>query len=297
MVAPSKGTLVVTGASSGIGEACALHFDRLGFDVFAGVRTEAAAQALREKASRRLRPLHLDVTEEKTVAQAAESVARAVEKEGLAGLVNNAGIMVPGPVELLSPSDLRRQFGVNLFGPVSVTQAFLPLLRQGRGRIVNVGSISGRSAMPFAGAYAGSKFALEALTDALRVELLPWGISVSIVEPAAVATPLFEKFKNALGGFANSRNRETARLYQSELRAVRARSLRSVRLAMPMQKVIGAIEHALTSRRPKARYVVGKNARMMLLLESLPVRLRDRLIRMVLDHYARLDERRAGGGA
>ena len=179
-------SVVITGASTGIGAACALHLDQWGWRVFAGVRKQGDAEALRAQGSARLTPVSLDVTDTVSISTAASAVAGAVGAAGLAGLVNNAGIVVPGPIELLPLSDLRRQLEINVVGQVAVTQAFLPLIRAGRGRIVNMGSIAGRMATPFTGAYGASKFALEALTDALRLELQPWGISVSIIEPGAV---------------------------------------------------------------------------------------------------------------
>ena len=165
MVSVEPDSIVITGASSGIGEACALYLDELGYRVFAGVRKPAAGEALKAKASKRLAPVILDVTDVASIDRAVETVKAAVGAAGLAGLVNNAGIGVGGPLEVVPLADLRKQFEVNVIGQVAVTQALLPLLRQGRGRIVNMGSIAGRATMPFMGPYSASKFALEALTD------------------------------------------------------------------------------------------------------------------------------------
>jgi NAD(P)-dependent dehydrogenase (short-subunit alcohol dehydrogenase family) len=188
----SRGAVVVTGASKGIGRACAMRLDRQGFRVFAGVRRVADAEALRKEASDRLEPVLVDVTDQAAVTALGEHVARSVGDDGLVGLVNNAGIAVAGPLEFLPPDELRRQLEVNVTGQLAVTQALLPVLRRARGRIVNIGSISGRLALPFTGPYAASKHALEALTDALRIELMPWGIHVSILQPGAIATPIWE---------------------------------------------------------------------------------------------------------
>src|SRR5258708_33287478 len=182
-------SVVATGASTGIGEACALRLDRRGFHVFAGVRREVDGGALKQKASGRLTPILLDVTDASSIKSAAAAVAASLDEEGLSGLVNNAGIAIAGPLEFLPIDELRRQFEVNVIGQIAVTQAFLPLLRKGHGRIVNMGSISGRLAFPLLGPYAASKFALRALTTALRMELRPWGIPVSIIEPSGIATP------------------------------------------------------------------------------------------------------------
>ncbi|GBL40485.1 dehydrogenase/reductase SDR family member 9 [Nitrospirota bacterium] len=168
-------SVVITGASTGIGAACALHLDAMGFQVFAGVRRREDGAALKARGSQRLLPVRLDVTDEVSIAQAAALVKEAVGEEGIAGLVNNAGIAVAGPLEVLPIPELRKQFEVNVIGAVAVTQAFLPLVRIGRGRIVNMGSIAGRATMPFLGPYSMSKFALEAMTTALRLELDTWG--------------------------------------------------------------------------------------------------------------------------
>src|SRR5260370_25499123 len=186
-------SVVVTGASTGIGEACALRLDMRGFRCFAGVRRAVAGGAWKQKASGRLTPILLDVTDASSIKSAAAAVAAALGEEGLSGLVNNAGIAIAGPLEFLPIDELRRQFEVNVIGQIAVTQAFLPLLRKGHGRIVNMGSIAGKSALPFAGPFCASKFALEALTDSLRMELLPWNIPVSIIEPAYVTTPILQK--------------------------------------------------------------------------------------------------------
>src|SRR3990167_7866879 len=186
-------SVVITGASTGIGAACAIELHRRGFRVFAGVRKAADGLRLQEQASRWLAPLMIDVNDEASIAEAAKTVAGSLDGGRLVGLVNNAGIMVGGPLETLPPGELRRQLDVNVVGQLAVTQAMLPLLRECRGRIVNVGSFSGRVAVPYSGAYAASKHALEAMTDALRIELRRWGIAVSIIEPGSVKTPIWDK--------------------------------------------------------------------------------------------------------
>ncbi len=178
-----RGAVLITGASTGIGAACALHLDRLGFRVWAGVRRPSDGEALVGQASRQLTPIILDVTDSNSIAAALAGVGAGAGGDSLAGLVNNAGIVVAAPVEILPIAELRTQLEVNVIGLVAVTQAALPLLRLGRGRVVNIGSISGRMATPVIGAYAASKFAVEALTDALRVEVQPWGIDVALIEP------------------------------------------------------------------------------------------------------------------
>lgn len=270
--------VLITGASTGIGRACALHLDRLGFDVAAGVRRAADGDAVRAAASPRLSSVLLDVASADSVAAALGEVAARVGPDGLAGLVNNAGIAVAGPLEILPISELRTQFEVNVIGLVAVTQAALPLLRRGRGRIVNIGSISGRMAMPVLGPYAASKFAVEALSDALRVELQPWGIDVALIEPGPVATPIWDKGRKA-GAALRERVAPAAHaLYADAIAALERGAARADREAVPPEEVARAVEHALTAPRPKTRYLIGKTTRAQALIARLPDRLRDRLL-------------------
>lgn len=275
----TRGAVVVTGASTGIGEVCALHLDKLEFRVFAGVRKEADGDVLRRKASERLMPVLMDVTDAASIASAAQRVGAVVGEAGLAGLVNNAGVVVSGPLEFLPIAELRKQFEVNVIGQIAVTQAFLPLLRKGHGRIVNMGSIAGKVATPFFGPYAASKFAMEALTDALRMELRPWGISVSIVEPGAIATPIWEKSRRAAEEIVRNLPAEAHALYDRALIAVREIADRGGKAAIPADSVARAVAHALTAKKPKSRYLVGSDAKFLAALAKfVPDRLRDRLI-------------------
>jgi NAD(P)-dependent dehydrogenase (short-subunit alcohol dehydrogenase family) len=270
---------VITGASTGIGAACALHLDRLGWRVFAGVRKQADAETLKAQGSPRLTPISLEITDTVSISTAASAVAGAVGQAGLAGLVNNAGIVVPGPIEFLPLPDLRRQLEINVVGQVAVTQAFLPLIRAGRGRIVNMGSIQGRMATPFAGAYSASKFALEALTDALRLELAPWGISVSIVEPSAVATPIWEKSAKTAEAMLDSVQPEALVLYAEAIEAVKRTAADAAKRAVDPVEVARVVEHALTAARPRTRYVVGREAKFRAAMALLvPDRVRDNLV-------------------
>jgi NAD(P)-dependent dehydrogenase (short-subunit alcohol dehydrogenase family) len=271
-------TALVTGASTGIGEACARRLDAMGWRVFAGVRREADAEALRRGASPRLVPVRLDVTDAAQVGAAAGAVAAAVGDAGLDALVNNAGIVVAGPLECLPLAEVRAQLEVNVVGVVAVTQACLPLLRRARGRIVNIGSISGRSAAPFIGAYSASKFALEALTDALRVELAPWGIEVAVIEPGAIATPIWAKSEALAERNLAAAGPGAGALYGAAMAAMRRVVGDAARRAAPADRVADAVAHALTARRPRTRYLVGADARLQAALARLlPDRLRDRL--------------------
>jgi NAD(P)-dependent dehydrogenase (short-subunit alcohol dehydrogenase family) len=269
-----KGNILVTGASTGIGRACALRFVELGYRTFAGVRKTSDAETIRADSSGKIEPVLLDVTRPESIAQA----LAATGEEPLAGLVNNAGIATVGPLELLPIDAWRRQFEVNVIGLVAVTQACLPLLRRGRGRIVNIGSIAGRSALPGSGAYDASKFAVEAITDVLRMELHPWGISVSVIEAGAVATPIWDKSLSEADELSRHVGPERYALYRGLMAAVREEVEESARTALPVSAVVKAVEHAMTARKPKTRYLVGRDSWLWLLLNFLPDRWRDRLI-------------------
>lgn len=265
-------TIVITGTSTGIGRATALDLDRRGFVVFATVRREEDGERLRSDASDRLRTLLLDVTDEPSTRRAAAEVDKAVGTQGLDGLVNNAGIARPGPLEFLELDDLRQQLEVNVTGQVAVTQAFLPLLRRATGRIVNVGSIGGRSALPFAGAYCASKFALEALTDALRMELKSDGIEVVLIEPGSVATPIWQK------AVETELPDEVVARYGAALDGMKAALGETATEGESPETVARAIHHALTADPPKTRYLVGRMAYARAALQWLPDRWRDALL-------------------
>lgn len=275
-------SVLITGASSGIGEATALRLARAGWRVFAGVRTAADADRLRAAAGERLEPVTIDVTEPATIA----AVAAALGDEQLDGLVNNAGTALAMPLEFLPLDQLRRQLEVNLVGHVAVTQALLPNLRAARGGIVNVGSIAGRSALPFLGAYAASKHALEAVTDVLRVELRPFGIAVTVIEPGTIATPIWrkggERFQELAANLPAPLGDELGELYGKRMAAFREAAAAAGRRAEPADDVAIVIERALTAERPKARYVVGRDARRRARIERLPAGLRDLVYERVL---------------
>jgi NAD(P)-dependent dehydrogenase (short-subunit alcohol dehydrogenase family) len=270
---------MVTGASTGIGMACALHLDRLGFRIFGGVRNERDGESLIQKSAGRITPLLMDVTSETSIAAAVDNVVKAAGYKGLFGLVNNAGIGVGGPLEFLPLSEIRKQFEVNVLGQIAVTQAVLPLLRASRGRIVNMGAIAGRVALPFLGPYSASKFAFEAITDALRVELLPWGISVSIIEPSQVATPIWEKSLAAAEKTAQNFPPQAAELYGSSLKTFATAAEKTAATGIDPDIVARAVAHALTARVPKTRYLVGHESRPLVFLKKvLPDRLFDQLV-------------------
>jgi len=273
---PSLPAVLVTGASTGIGRATALYLKARGFRVFASVRKEKDAADLPGAT-----PVVLDVTDAESIRAASDSVSRALGDQALAGLVNNAGIAVTGPLEFLEMSDIRRQFEVNVFGQVAVTQAFLPLLRRANGgRIVNMSSISGLITAPLLGPYSMSKFALEAFSDALRRELEPFGLSVSVVEPGVIKTPIWDK------GVDSSKERfarmpaRALQLYGGRIETLRALAEEMGENGAPAEEVAKAVHHALVSRRPKTRYLVGRDAKLTAKLAwLLPDRAIDRILR------------------
>jgi len=278
----TRGAVLITGASTGIGRACAEHLDDLGFTVFAGVRKASDADSLRAGGSERMQPVTLDVTDSDSIGTALQTVAEAAP-DGLAGLVNNAGVAFGGPLEFVPIDQWRRQLEVNFIGQVAVSQAALPALRRAKGRIVNVTSIGGRVASPFFGPYNASKFALEAVTDSLRLELRRSGIEVIAIEPGAVATPIWGKGRSTGEELAASMPAEGERLYGRGIEAMREVIAQLERSGVPPLAVARAVEHALTARRPKTRYVVGREAWMQLILSRLlPTRLMDRLVVRVM---------------
>ncbi len=271
--------VVVTGASSGIGAALVELLAREGFAAFAGVRGEAdaaAAAALHPN----VRPLRMDVTDRASIDAAAEAVAAGGLT--LSGVVCNAGIAIAGPLEYLPVDQLRRQFEVNLFGAVEVAQAFLPQLRAARGRLVFVGSSSGRLAIPFIAPYSASKFALRALTDGLRVELAPAGVRVALIEPSAVKTPIWAKGRASKPDLLALLPPQALERYGAAMDAVFAATDREERGAMPVATVTRAIRHALTAPKPRANYLLGASARAGSIAALLPARVRDRLVRKTL---------------
>lgn len=280
----ASGTAVVTGASSGIGHATALHLHSVGFTVLAGVRSDEAAERISAEGSERLRPLKLDVTDPESISTAAGQVREATTSAGLAALVNNAGIAVSAPLEMVPIGQLRAQLEVNLIGQVAVTQALLPLLRSARGRIVNVSSIGGRIALPLAGPYAASKFALEAVTDSLRRELRHLGVDVIAIEPGGVKTPIWGKGAESADAMLAEANPEVEALYADLTKALRAEAHRiDTETGVDPSEVAETIGRALTASRPRTRYLVGRDAKLRdKVARVLPDRAMDALIARAL---------------
>ena len=268
-------TVLVTGTSTGIGRATALHLCSCGFDVLAGVRREQDGEAVAALAPEHITPLILDVTDPEHVRAAADRAA----ETGLFGLVNNAGVTVQGPVEFLELDALRSQLEVNLIGQVAMTQAVLPLLRASQGRVVMVTSVGGRFATPFIAPYHASKFALEGLSDTLRQELRPLGVKVAIVEPGTIKTEIWRKGAEAGREAIAALPEEGRRIYGSRIDGLMKAVPKIAQRGIEPIEVAEAIADALTSSRPKARYLVGTDARVQMLLKAvLPTRTLDAIV-------------------
>jgi NAD(P)-dependent dehydrogenase (short-subunit alcohol dehydrogenase family) len=266
---------VVAGAAGGIGGATCRELAKRGWRVFAGVRSEAAAERF-DRAGGQITPIVFDVTDEASLAGAAEQVERELGGDGLDGLVNAVGIVVRGPLELVPLSALRRQFEVNVLGQVAVVQAFLPALRRGRGRIVNVGAASGRVTIPFLGAISASKTALESVTDALRMELKHFGVGVSLVDPSHLHTEIFAKADAASARDGYAGTPAVQQLYGPALEATTVAIANQKR--NPVDTAVRPIVKALTARRPKTRYLPARDARLLEIVRHLPDRVRDRML-------------------
>lgn len=281
--------VLITGASSGIGETTALALARAGFFVFAGVRRAEDAELLLRQTSGQLKVLLLDVTDEKSIASALEAVTQEVKRVRLAGIINNAGVAISGPLEFVPIKEFRTQLEVNVTGVLALTQAFLPLLRSGKGRIINVGSSSGRLPTPMLGAYSTSKFALRALTDVLRMELYRWGVYVSLIEPGNIETPMWSKSLDAMNERFQHLPEHGQRWYGPTFAAA-TKLAKQVRKT-PAEAVAKTVLHALTSKRPRPSYLVGENARLEASLAVLPIHLRDRLISLTFPLHKSTDGR------
>ncbi|MBO0983751.1 SDR family NAD(P)-dependent oxidoreductase [Rathayibacter sp. SD072] len=275
---PESELIIVTGASTGMGAATVRELAARGHHVLAGVRREADGEEL---ASARIRPVILDITVPEQIAD----LASLVEADGrpLRALINNAGIAVNAPVEVLPMAEWRRQFDVNFFGHIEVTQALLPALLRSRGRVVMMSSLGGRLAQPTYGAYSGSKFALEAVSDALRREVAPHGVTVAIVEPGAVRTEMVGRGGVTARQLAGGMTPDQERRYGGLMHAILAQSegfLRTGRDASQAARVIAA---AATDARPKTRYTIGRDAAVLTrLARILPDRLLDRVLAAAL---------------
>jgi NAD(P)-dependent dehydrogenase (short-subunit alcohol dehydrogenase family) len=254
--------VLISGASTGIGRASALRLDRAGWRVFAGVRRAEDGETLKAEGTERLTPVILDVTQAQTIDGVHQELRAAVGHAGLAGLVNNAGIAIGGPVEVVSLDEYREAMEVNYFGHIAVTQKFLPMVRKARGRIVYTGSVGGKISNPFMSCYTGTKFALEALVDSLRLEVEPHGVKVSLIEPGAIRTPMLDRVDSTKDEILASIPDQFAPLYRDAGKAAIEGFLELTKNALDPDVAARLIEHALTVRRPRTRYLVGADAKM-----------------------------------
>jgi NAD(P)-dependent dehydrogenase (short-subunit alcohol dehydrogenase family) len=268
-------SVLVTGASRGIGRALVEHLASRGWDVIAGVRSRQDAEAVTGLSPQRISSVILDVTAADDIAALKETLP-----ERLDAIVNNAGIVVTGPMEAVTPDEWRKQLEINVIGQLAVTQAALPRLRQSHGRIVFISSVNGRLSMPLVGAYAASKFALEAAADALRMELSPWRIRVVVVEPAQTDTDMWRTADDMFAVAEAALTPQHRELYAKHIAGFKKRIPMSQKLAVPTEKVAAVVEEALTARRPRARYVVGIGPKVQVALTTnLPTKVRDLMLR------------------
>ena len=290
-----KGAVVITGTSTGIGRACVLRLAREGYRVYAGVRKEDDGLALQREATGTVIPLLLDVTNECHIKAAVERVAEETGAAGIAALVNNAGIAVTGPAELMPLDVFRDSFEINFFGTVAVTQAFLPLIRKGRGRLINIGSVGDRLTLPFGAAFNSTKHSLKVFNDALRIELRPWGIHVVLLEPASIKTAAVDKLEPDAEAMLTRLGERAERMYGTAYRSFIANfTMHPRRMGTPPEKVADVVFKALVAEKPKTRYLVGHSAPPLSLIARLaPDRVFDR-IRMVVFHLPRDFGDRAG---
>lgn len=283
---------LVTGASTGNGHATALRLAGGGFHVFGTVRKDADAEALRRAG---VTPLLLDVTEADRIKAAAAAVAEHTTR--LDVLVNNAGIGLVAPMEVVPLDAVRFTYEVNVFGQIAVTQALLPLLRRAAGTIVMIGSVGDRITIPFGGPLTSSKYAIRSLSDALRIELAPWGVKVVLVEPGSIRTPTIDKTlpedtAKVLAGYGP----DAERLYGDAYAAMAARFRRRERAGDDPEVVADTIAHAVASRRPRAYYLTGKDSRALAIVAKLPPALLDRVKRRLFGLPAPGSLRSVGDG-
>ena len=274
--------VIVTGASSGIGAATARELARRGFHVLAGVRRDQDADAIRGPG---IEPLILDITNPDHIQALAARVHEDPQGRAVRALVNNAGIGVNAPVEVFAIDEWRRLFEVNFFGHIAAIQTLLPALIRGKGRVVNISSVGGKIAMATYGPYAGTKFALEAVSDALRREVEPLGVKVIVVEPGAVTTEMLGRVGVTGEHIISGMNPEQRGRYTTLMQAVISQAQAAIPTGVPAEKAGRVIANAITSKGPRTRYTVGREAALLPLLTMLPDRMLDRIFAVALRRY------------
>jgi NAD(P)-dependent dehydrogenase (short-subunit alcohol dehydrogenase family) len=288
-------TVVVTGTSTGIGRACVERMAKEGWTVYAGVRKESDADALRAVPGD-VRPVLLDVTDAERITALAADLTAELGARGLDALVNNAGVAEGGPIETLSDADWRWHFDVNVFGLVNMTRELLPLLRAARGRVVNIGSVAGRVATPLLGPYSAGKHAVEAISETLRFEVEDFGMHVSCIEPGAIATAIWEKGDEQFAKITQTIDTENMARYDRHIDILRGFLANGVNKGVAPSKVADVVHHALTARRPKHRYLVGPDSGIVGVVSKLPDRLRKRMVGVNLAQWAKEGKKLRAGG-
>lgn len=271
----NRGNVFITGAATGIGAATAVQLARSGYRVFAGVHDQSGSLA----GAPGVRTVPIDVTDPGSVVAAARNVAEAVGSQGLRAVVNNAGVIVQGPLELVPADELRRQFEINTLGPVHVVQAFLPMIRTGHGRIINISAPTARVPIPFMAPIGASKAALASLSDSLRLELAAWDIPVVVIEPGGTDTAIFGKAEAATQNALAAADPAKVAAYSDQLAAV-AKAGAKQKLG-PTEPVAKAIVAAVQARKPNRHYTAGSGVAIFGVLAHLPAGLRERLIKSV----------------
>jgi NAD(P)-dependent dehydrogenase (short-subunit alcohol dehydrogenase family) len=278
--------IVVTGASTGIGAATVNKLARRGFHVLAGVRREVDADALRGLGIEGIEPCILDIIVESDITAIADRVARDPQRRPLRALVNNAGIAINAPVETLPITQWRQQFEVNLFGHIAMTQALLPALLNSSGTVVNISSVGGKVALPTYGAYAGSKFALEAVSDALRREVSAAGVKVVVIEPGAVKTEIAERGITTSEGLKADMTVAQLARYSKVMNAVMAQARSFNETGVSAEAAAAVVAKAVTASRPRTRYTIGRDAAILLQISRfVSDRVLDRIVRLNLRRF------------
>lgn len=280
-------SVVITGTSTGIGRACVERMAAEGWTVYAGVRKDADADSLKSSVEGDVRPVLLDVTDQSHIDALAARLGEELRQSGLDGLVNNAGVAEGGPIETLSDQEWRWHFDVNVFGVINLTRECLPLLRTARGRVVNVGSIAGRTAAPLMGPYAAGKHAIEAISEALRFEVADFGMKVACVEPGEIKTDIWAKADESLAQLMAKLDDDVKARYGRHLDMLYGFVDEAKRKGIPASRVADAVNHALTSNPPKHRYLVGPDAKVVGVVSRMPDSLRQRALALNLNRWSR----------
>jgi short-subunit dehydrogenase len=262
-------SLIISGTSSGIGKACVKSLDERGFKIFAAVRNIKDYKKIKSETSKNIIPLLLDLGDEKTIRSAYSVVSENVGESGLYGLVNNAAIAIGGPMEFMPLKDIRRQFEINLFGQIAMIQTFLPLLRKGGGRIINISSTNGWISFPFMGIYCATKYALEAISDALRLELQKWSIPVSVINPNKIISPIWEKSIEITNRLFNGLPGDARSYYDTVLSGVIKTIRKTADTALSPDIIVEAVYHALTAKRPKTSYLPSFETKILFLISRI----------------------------